>query len=198
MATGLAFAGNSQLVGGMLRPILILVLLAGCSPTYSPDTYAATAVQQANKVEQGTIVGVRKVAVQATGTTGAVAGAAAGGIAGSQAPVGSALTTLGGTLVGGLVGTGIERATGDTTAFEYIVRKGNGEMVSVTQKDATALAIGQKVLVISGSQARIVGDYTVPVEPQAPVAEVAVVPLPLKNEPLPEQSAGAPVLPAPP
>ena len=186
----------------MLRPIFAFVLLAGCSPNYSPDTYAAVAVQQANKVEQGTVVGVRKVAVQATGATGAVAGAAAGGIAGSQAPVGTALTTLGGTLVGGLVGTGIERATGDTTAFEYIVRKGNGEMVSVTQKDETALAIGQKVLVISGSQARIVGDYTVPVEPVKPAAEVAVVPLPLKNQPLsapmPEQPAGAPDAPAQP
>lgn len=146
-------------------PLLGLVLVAGCSPGYSPDTYASSAVQQASKVEQGVVVGVRKVNVQASGTTGAVTGAAVGGIAGSQAPVagvGTALTTLGGSLVGGLVGTGIERATGDTTAFEYVVRKPNNELISVTQKDAAPLAVGQKVLVIAGSQARIVADYTVP------------------------------------
>ena len=151
---------------GMMRVLLLggLGLLAGCGPSYSPDTYAGSAVQQANKVEQGVIVGVRRVAVQASGATGAAVGAAAGGITASQAPgggVGSALTTLGGTLVGGLVGTGIERATGDTTALEYIVRKPNGELISVTQKDDAPLSLGQKVLVIAGSQARIVADYTV-------------------------------------
>ena len=146
-------------------PLVCLVSLAACSPGYSPNTYASTAVQQAAKVEQGVVVGVREVKVEASGATGAVTGAAVGGIAGSQAPtsgVGTALTTLGGSLVGGLVGTGIERATGDTTAFEYVVRKPNNEMISVTQKDAKALPIGQKVLVIAGSQARIVADYTVP------------------------------------
>lgn len=167
----------------MTRALLVLAItLAGCSPSYSPDTYAGSAVQQASKVEQGVVVGVRKVAVTASGATGAVTGAAAGGIAGSQAPIGTALTTLGGTLVGGLVGTGIERATGDTTAFEYIVRKPNNELVSVTQRDAVPMALGQKVLVIAGSQARIVPDYTTPETPksEAPPA----IPAPVTSAPL--------------
>jgi outer membrane lipoprotein SlyB len=167
--------------------------LLACAPTYSPDTYASTAVQQANKVEQGVIVGARKVAVQASGTTGAVTGAAAGGIAASQAPgsgMASALTTLGGTLVGGLVGTGIERATGDTTAVEYIVRKPNNELISVTQKDAEPMLIGQKVLVIAGSQARIVPDYTVPADmkPGVPATPVAV-----QSDPLPDKPSFTPI-----
>jgi len=74
----------------------------------------------------------------------------------------TALTALGGSVVGGLVGSGIERATGEVSAFEYIVRKGNGELVSVTQRDPAPLALGQKVLVIAGAQARVVPDYTVP------------------------------------
>ncbi len=166
-----------------IASMAVAFLVAGCSPSYSPDTYASSAVQQASKVEQGVIVGVRKVAVQASGTTGAVTGAAAGGIAGSQAPVGSALTTLGGTLVGGLVGTGIERVAGDTTAFEYVVRKPNNELVSVTQKDATPMELGQKVLVIAGSQARIVPDYTVAAEPAKP-AEAPAIPGPVTSEPI--------------
>lgn len=181
----------------MKRPVIVVVVavLVGCRPNYSPDTYASSAVQQANKVEQGVVVGVRMVDVQASGTTGAVTGAAAGGLVGNSVPgggVGSALTTLGGSLVGGLVGTGVERATGNTTAFEYIVRKGNNDLVSVTQRDAVALELGAKVLVIAGSQARIVPDYTKPEvgKPEAGKPEVgqvegapAVLP-PVASEPI--------------
>ena len=143
---------------------LFLAGLSGCGPSYSPDTYASNAAQQANKVEQGTIVGVRDVSISAAGTVGTVTGAAAGGIAGSQAVAGpiSAFTALGGSLVGGIAGSTVEHATADTVAFEYIVRKKNGDLVSVTQKDKTPLALGQKVLVIAGNQARVVPDYTVP------------------------------------
>lgn len=149
----------------------VLAALGGCGPDYSPNTYASGAVQQANKVEQGVIVGVRQVDVSTSGAVGAIVGGAAGGIAGSQAPgggVGAAFGTLGGALVGGIVGTTVEHVTTDTTAFEYVVRKGNGELVSVTQKDAEPLPLGQKVLVIAGNQARIVPDYTVPVAEPKP------------------------------
>jgi outer membrane lipoprotein SlyB len=164
------------LFGRYLIPTMVLSLLAGCGPNYSPDTYSAAAVQQANKVEQGVVVGVRNVGVTASGTVGTVTGAAAGGIAGSQAapsPL-SAFTALGGSLVGGIAGSAVEHATADTTAFEYIVRKANGELVSVTQKDKTPLALGQKVLVIAGTQARVVPDYTVP--PLTPAAATAGTP----------------------
>ncbi|MFT8244325.1 hypothetical protein [Roseomonas sp. BN140053] len=145
-----------------------LLLLAGCSSNYSPDTYATRALQQANKVEQGVVAGVRPVLIAADGSTGATTGAAAGAIVGSQTP-GSGLTSaiagVGGGLIGGLVGTAAERAAGDTTGFEYIVRKPNGELLSVTQRDARPLAIGQKVLVITGNQARVVADYTTAGDP---------------------------------
>jgi outer membrane lipoprotein SlyB len=155
---------------------LILAGVAGCGPNYSPDTYASNAAQQANKVEQGVIVGVRNVAVTAAGTVGTVTGAAAGGIAGSQVGVGpiSAFTSLGGALVGGIGGSAVEHVSADTTAFEYIVRKPNGDLVSVTQKDKTPLVLGQKVLVIAGNQARVLPDYTAPpLSPPAKAAETA-------------------------
>jgi outer membrane lipoprotein SlyB len=46
--------------------------------------------------------------------------------------------------------------------YEYIIKKGNGDLLSVTQKDETPLAVGQHVLVIAGPQARVVADYTSP------------------------------------
>ncbi len=167
---------------GILSLGLVLSGLSACGPTYSPDTYASNAVQQANKVEQGVVIGVRDVAVSASATVGTVTGAAAGGIAGAQMGVGvtSAFASLGGALVGGLAGSAAEHASEDTKAFEYIIRKGNGELVSVTQKDKTPLALNQHVLVIAGNQARVVPDYTLPpevksgktAEPAKPAADV--------------------------
>ncbi len=170
-----------------LPPLLTVCLaacLAACGPTYSRDTYDPRAVQQANKVDQGQIVGIRKVDISANGATGAAVGGAAGGIAGSQVGSGGALTAftaLGGTLLGGLIGTSVEHLQGDTDGYEYIVRKPNGELLSVVQKDATPFAIGAKVLVIEGPQARIVSDYTVPVE--APKPPPAPPPKPKPPEP---------------
>nr|WP_283949713.1 hypothetical protein [Limobrevibacterium gyesilva] len=178
--------------------------VAGCGPDYSPNTYSGAAVQQANKVDRGVVVGVRTVDVSAAGAVGAVTGGAAGGIVGSQTPgggVASAFGALGGTVLGGLVGTTVEHTVADTKAFEYVVRKPNGDLLSVTQKDATPLSLGQKVLVIAGAQARIVPDYTVTVEPEAPAAsasdkaETKDVPAPVTAAPL-EAPAPAATLPA--
>jgi len=172
--------------------LLSLTCLAGaCSPTYSPNTYASSAVQQANKVEQGVVVGVRQVGVSAAGTVGTATGAAAGGIAGSATPggsVGEAFGALGGAVVGGLVGSGVEHMAGDTMAFEYIVRKANGDLLSVTQRDKEPLAVGAKVLLITGGQARIVPDYTVAVKPEQKEEPVMTAPPPgvVFDSPLPD------------
>jgi outer membrane lipoprotein SlyB len=149
-----------------------ILMLFGCGPSYSPDTYANNAAQQAAKVETGVVAGVRPVQISAQGTVGAVAGAAAGGVAGSQVGVGptSAFGAIGGSLIGGIAGVATEHIIGDTDGFEYVVRKANGDMISVAQKDKKPLWVGEKVLVISGPQARVVPDYTVPFTPPAKTA----------------------------
>ncbi|PWC91402.1 hypothetical protein TSH100_00515 [Azospirillum sp. TSH100] len=154
--------------------IAVAAALAGCTSDYSPNTYASSAVQQANKVEPGVVVGFRQVAISANGTVGAVSGGAAGGILGAQVGSGgmnAALGTVGGTAIGGLLGTAMEHIAGDTNGWEYIVRKSNGELLSLTQKEPQPLPIGQKVLVITGSQARIVPDYSTPADPEPAKAE---------------------------
>jgi outer membrane lipoprotein SlyB len=162
MYARIAFAG--------IEAAITVSVLAGCAPTYSPDTYASNAVQVANKVDQGIIVGIRAVLISADPTTGIATLGAAGGIAGSQVGGGatSALGALGGTVAGGVVGNVVSHSTGDTTGFEYIVRKPNGDLLSVTQKDPEPLGLGQHVLIIQGPQARIVTDYTVPFEDKTP------------------------------
>lgn len=140
-----------------------LVAVTSCSPSYSPNVYSGAAVQQADKVEAGTVIGFRQVEIQSDGTVGTVAGGAAGGVLGSQAGEGDvthALGAVGGALAGGLIGTTVEHTTGDTTGWEYIVRETKGDLVSVTQRQDKPIAVGQKVLVIFGKQARIIPDYT--------------------------------------
>jgi outer membrane lipoprotein SlyB len=153
----------------MRAVLLVLALaLAACGSRLSPDAYATRAVQQMNPVEQGVIIGRRTVAVEADGATGAATGGAAGGIIGAQTPGGNitgAIGAVGGALVGGLFGSAAERVAGNTTAFEYIVRKTDGQLVSVTQRDTVPLEVGLRVLVIAGVQARIIADYTEPGQP---------------------------------
>jgi outer membrane lipoprotein SlyB len=153
-----------------------LAILSGCAPSYSPNTYAAAAAQQASKVDRGVVIGVREVKISADASLGTVTGAAAGGIAGStvddSGPV-KALSALGGSVLGGLVGSGVQHAEGDATAFEYIVRESDASLVSVTQRDKAPLPIGERVLVIAGKQARIVPDYTVSLPSPQPSAAAA-------------------------
>ena len=156
-------------------PALALLALAGCAPDYSPDVYSGNAVQQANKVERGTIIGYRQVTISGDGTIGAVSGGAAGGVLGSEAGihgVSSALGAVGGTLLGGVVGSTLEHVTAESTGWEYIVVTAKGDLVSVTQREPAPLPIGQKVLVITGNQARVVPDYTEQ-PPAAPPAKPA-------------------------
>ena len=163
-----------------------LATLTGCAPDYSPDTYNAGAVQQANKADPGVVVGFRQVSISAAGTVGAVTGGAAGGILGAQAgptSAASALGAVGGGVVGSLLGTGIEHATADTIGWEYIVQKPNGELLSVTQREPTPIPLGQKVLVIAGNQARIIPDYRVITELPSPAKD--------KEKDKPEEKAKA-------
>jgi outer membrane lipoprotein SlyB len=159
----------------------LLAALAGCGPDYSPNTYASSAVQQANKVDRGVVIGVRQIDVSAAGVVGTATGAAVGGAAGAQTPGGgfaSTLGAIGGGLVGGVVGNTVEHAGGDTTAYEYIVRKPNNDLISVTQKDAEPLKIGTTVLVIAGTQARIVPDYTTPPDSSPSQTSIVAEPMP--------------------
>lgn len=188
-----------------LPAVVLAGFLAGCTPNYSPNTYAATATQQASKVERAVVIGFRQVHISTNGTVGAVTGGAAGGVLGSQSGaigMNAALGAVTGTAIGGLLGTSIEHLTGDTTGWEYIVRKPDGELLSLTQKEERPLAVGQKVLVITGSQARIIPDYATETDPAPPkdkpkAAEPAKAEDPKPEEKKPEGAVEAKELPPP-
>jgi len=158
---------------GAAPALLLAAGLTGCTSDHSPNIYASNAVQQVNKVDAGVVIGFREVMISANGTAGAVTGGAAGGVLGTTvggSTFDQALGGVAGSAIGSALGSTIEHVTGDTKGWEYIVRKTNNDLISVTQIDPIPLPLGQKVLVIGGAQARIVADYSVDL-PHEKVAE---------------------------
>lgn len=141
--------------------IAVSVLMAGCAKQYSPDQYGPGGMQQANKVDRAVVHSFREVDVNdpslGLGTAG---GAAAGGIIGSQIGKGSgnAAAVLGGVLIGGVIGHILEQEATATKAFEYILEKQNGELMTLAQKQDQPLAVGSHVLILYGVQARVISD----------------------------------------
>lgn len=170
--------------------LLTLVPLAACGTKNTADTYSQSSVQRASKVEPGVLIGMRKVVITADSSSGSQGSAAIG-----------ALVPFGGAVAGGIINSAVAQGARDYTGYEYIVRKPNGDMVSVTQADKVPLRIGEHVLIIEGPQARIVTDYTVPI-PEDPKPEKAeekkseqtVKPAPVQTAPaqaMPIQAAPA-------
>lgn len=147
----------------IILALAVTWLLAGCQDRYSPNTYTPGAMQQAAKVDRAVVESLRAVDVHQAGLgsgIGVGAGAAGGAIAGAQAGngSGSAAAALGGALIGGAIGLFAEDAATATQGYEYILRKENGDLMSIAQKDEQPLTVGQKVLIVYGWQARVIPD----------------------------------------
>ena len=150
---------RSTLIIGMV----CFLVLAGCAKDYSPNVYSPGGMQQAGKVDRAVVQSVREVDVHDPSLgLGTAAGATAGGIAGSQigSGGGNAAATLGGVLIGGAIGWLIEQDATATKAFEYILEKPNHELMSVAQKQDQPFAVGTRVFILYGVQARVVVDTT--------------------------------------
>lgn len=121
-------------------------------------------MQQANRADMAVVRNVRQVDVDDPSLgLGTAAGAAAGGLAGSQIGRGSGngLAVLGGVLIGGAIGAAADNAGKSTTAFEYVLEKSSGDLMTLAQKQDIPFEVGQHVLILYGIQARIIADTAV-------------------------------------
>lgn len=142
-------------------PTLAIVLLTACAPNLSSSNYNVNSVGAANKVVRGVIVSERYVQVGKNSGTGALAGGVAGAAAGSVIGGGTRANIIGGVggaIVGGLLGNEIEKSVSRSTNIEYIIKTHKGGMLSVVQGPQPPLAVGQRVMVILGSPARVIAD----------------------------------------
>lgn len=139
--------------------LIALALLGGCQRSVSPDTYAVGSVGQVNRATKGTVLSARAVNISGTQSgLGPMAGAAGGGIIGSQIGQGggTALAVLAGVVVGGIAGAVIEDAASRQTGVEYVVETENGSLLTLVQGPGRSFVSGERVLVIYGTQSRIV------------------------------------------
>ncbi len=148
-----------------MKKIIALVLigfLAACTGNIGADKYETSSVGKINTAAEGVIINVRTVRVATSdGVVGKVAGGVAGGIAGSTigGGTGSALATVGGVVLGGILGDKAQESLSAQDAYEYIVKLNNGNTITLTQGTDVELKVGQKVYVLdanSGHRARII------------------------------------------
>ncbi len=147
----------------MKKAIFILMgslFLVSCAPNISGRVYAPGETGQAARTETGRVISVRPVKVEGTESgLGAGSGAVAGGVAGSMVGKGNKTKTIGtvaGGLAGGLIGAKMEKAVTTQEGAEYVIEKGNGEVISVVQAADERIEAGERVLIIYGDQIRVV------------------------------------------
>ena len=127
-----------------------VLALAGCAGTPGPNSYTPGEAMAAGRVTPATVLSVRQVKIRPnaqTGSGGSLAGALIGGIAGSSAGGGRGqfLTTIGGAILGSIVGRNVENAAGTRNALQVILRTRGGRMLSIVQPLGVQLQAGQKV-----------------------------------------------------
>jgi outer membrane lipoprotein SlyB len=132
--------------------------LTACAPATN-STVDRGALGSSGYVSQGTIVGMRPVAVSGTRTgIGAGAGAVGGGLIGSTIGGDWRARTVGGVvgaLAGGLAGAAIEEGATRGNAMEFIIRDDDGQTRAVIQTNELGLTVGDRVLITQSDRVRL-------------------------------------------
>lgn len=170
-----------------MKKILSLILvqlfvLTSCARDLSSDLYTSDSTMSLTM--EGAVIAVRKIKINDTdrlsdNSVGIVAGGASGAVLGyhsdSSMPI-----IVGGALIGGLVGAGIQNKLSQATGYEYIVKieteklkdsyyEGSAVMrgaisaartsglITIVQNTKNPIAEGQRVyLIVSDKRARII------------------------------------------
>lgn len=141
--------------------MLVTLVVSSCAANVSPDTYSVGSVGQINRTVAGAVVSARQVTIDGTTGGGALAGGGAGAIAGSSlggSGRANAIGAIGGAVVGSIAGAAVERGASRQVGMEYVVQTINGNMMTVVQGVTPAFTVGQSVLVLYGSPARLIAD----------------------------------------
>ncbi len=137
-----------------MKKIWIVLLsafyLSACGIGNTNTTYQSYQVGSQGVVETGRIISMTPVKVEGDSAIGTLAGAGMGAAAGSMIGGNTAVNIIGGVagaVVGGVVGSATEKAITQDTAYEFIIQKNNGQMISVVQTNELNLRPGDQVLI---------------------------------------------------
>ncbi|HEX9783157.1 MAG TPA: glycine zipper 2TM domain-containing protein [Opitutaceae bacterium] len=143
----------------MNTKILILAAVTslaatGCTSTGGRTVYTRSQINQAHRIELGTVVGVRRVVIDGESTQiGLYGGGAVGAIGGSQvgSGAGSALGGVAGGVAGMVVGREVEKAMTRKEGLEITVALDDGSTVMIVQEtDKGGFEDGDRVRVMIG------------------------------------------------
>jgi outer membrane lipoprotein SlyB len=139
----------------------LCLVLAGCARDISPQTYSVGSVGQVNRTISATVISVRTVDVKGSSGVGGAAGAGVGAVAGSS--IGSTgrdnlAGAIVGAVVGGIAGSAVEGKLAEQKAMEYVIETENGNLMTIVQGLELIFSVGQRVLVLYGSPARLIED----------------------------------------
>ena len=144
---------NSKVKLSLISSIIFGTLfLTGCDD-FSGDQYNAVQVKSVSNVSYGTIVGIRNVKARANqGNIGETAGTLGGGVLGGiigYALGGDLISTLLGSGIGVLGGSGAGAAIGNrnVNAKEYTIRLDNRNTIAIVQKEPPVLFVNQRVAI---------------------------------------------------
>lgn len=143
----------------LLAGATLVVLVAGCTFPSSRRTVSARQANVLQRVDTGTVTGVREVNIEGRRTQ---VGTLGGGLIGAAAAsggkgVGGAVMSAAGGVAGAVVGQAVEEAVTRERAQEITVRLDDGSSVVVTQEASTGLfKDGDRVRVLhSNGAARV-------------------------------------------
>ena len=134
----------------LLLGVLLTLTLAGCASTPGPNSYTPGEAMAVGRVTPATVLSVRQVSIRPnaqTGSGGSLAGAVIGGVAGSAAGGGRGqiLTTIGGLILGSIIGRNVENAAATQKATQVILKTADGRTLSIVQPLGVQLQAGEKV-----------------------------------------------------
>jgi len=142
--------------------LLSALFSVGCSNNPYGDTYAIGDTRQVQNVSYGVIIKAEAVSIEGEGSAiGTVAGAAVGGILGSKVGGGSGsdIATIGGVILGGAAGDKAAKGITKRHGVNLTIKLDAGNIIAVVQEANPNMVfqVGQRVQINSvGGTTRVV------------------------------------------
>ena len=141
-----------QIVKIIIALSIIMFLIGGCAPDRSTKIYTAGQSLQAEDVEEGMVESVEPATIRKDGTIiGSLGGTVLGAIGASTigGGKGKELATVGGAIIGGLLGSLIEKGVTDQHALKIVVKMDSGQKLVIVQEADVPFQPGERVNVFS-------------------------------------------------
>ncbi len=141
-----------QMLKLILAISIITFLLGACTTSSSGRIYSAKDALQVEDVEEGVLESVELAMIRKDGTiVGTAGGTVLGAIAASTigGGTGKQIATVGGAVIGGLLGHYFEQGITDKNALKLVIKLDSGEKVVIIQEADVSFQKGERVNVFS-------------------------------------------------